>query len=462
MQRIPLPFGPETIEIRLDGGVDVLSMPSPEPVADPAGAIARALDRSIASPSLDELIRSTIGRKPAAVAVVVVSDHTRPVPYIGEQGILWPIVQRLLRGGFAAERIEVLVATGTHHPLSDTQLRSILDERVFSSGVRVANHDSRDPAGLVRLGRTSRGADVLMNRHYLAADLKIATGLVESHFIAGVSGGRKAICPGLVGEQTTYVFHSARMMADPGSRDLNLEGNPTHEESLEVARMAGVDYIVNVTLDKGLRLTGVFAGDLEKAHLAAYERLREYVAIPVEREYDVILTHGGFVSINHYQAVKACLAALPALKREGHLVLAAANTDTDPIGSLKYRAMLQILKQIGPESFKRLVFSPDWTFIPEQWEVQSWARIFERVPESHFVYYSPWLPEKEYGVFPGVDGNTFLPEGRRWRAEPANVAPVLEGALASARRELAGRGMAKPAVAFLSDGPYGILDLRRH
>src|SRR5512143_2029628 len=122
MQRIALPFGPETLEIRLDDDVDVLSMSSPEPVADPAAAIQHSLDDSIASPPLDALIRSTLARKPEAVAAVVIADHTRPVPYKGAQGILWPIIERLRRGGFPAERIEVLVGTGTHQPLSRDQL----------------------------------------------------------------------------------------------------------------------------------------------------------------------------------------------------------------------------------------------------------------------------------------------------------------------------------------------------
>ncbi len=461
MQRATIPFGSESLELVLDDGVDILSMPSPDPIADAAAAVEQALDRPIAAEPLDALVRSTLARKPDAVAAIVVSDHTRPVPYKGDGGILWPIIRRLLCGGFAAERVEVLVGTGTHQPLSDAQLRGILDERVFSSGVRVINHDSRDASSLERLGRTRRGGEVLMNRRYLAAELKILTGLVESHFIAGFSGGRKALCPGLIGEETTYVFHSARMIADPGSRDLNLEGNPTHEEAVEVARMAGADFIVNVTLDKAFRLTGVFAGDLEQAHLAACRRLREYVAIPVDHDYDVILTHAGFVGVNHYQSVKACLAALPALKKDGHLVLAAANTDTDPVGSLKYRTMLHLLKLIGPQRLRTLIFSPDWTFVPEQWEVQAWARIFERIPERHFVYYSPWMPQQDYRVFPGVDGNIHLAAHRRWQPDTRSVQAVLDGALAAAREELAGRGVRRPAAAFLADGPYGILDPRR-
>jgi nickel-dependent lactate racemase len=91
----------------------------------------------------------------------------------------------------------------------------------------------------------------------MEADIKILTGLVENHFMAGVSGGRKSICPGLVGEESTYIFHSAKFLASPKACDLNLPGNPCHEEALEVAEKAGADYIINVTLDHEFNLTGV-------------------------------------------------------------------------------------------------------------------------------------------------------------------------------------------------------------
>src|SRR5690554_6270823 len=170
----------------------------------------------------------------------------------------------------------------------------MLDARLFESGISVRNHDCRDREQLRYLGRTSRGSEIYLNRAYLETDLKILTGLVESHFMAGASGGRKSICPGLIGEESTYVFHGAQMLSSNNVGNLILEDNPCHEEVLEVAKMAGADFIINVTLDDEFRLTGVFAGDLEKAHLAAVERLKEYVAIPVQKQYDLVITHAGF------------------------------------------------------------------------------------------------------------------------------------------------------------------------
>jgi hypothetical protein len=244
------------------------------------------------------------------------------------------------------------------------------------------------------------------------------------------------------------------MIAAAGARDLNLDGNPCHEEALEVARMAGADFIVNVTLDKLLRPTGVFAGELDRAHRAAFVHLRGYAAVPFSEPFDAVLTQAGFVGINHYQSVKAVLAGLPAVRRGGRLLVLAANTDADPVGSLRYRSLLHLLALVGAEAFRRLIFSPDWTFIPEQWEVQAWARALEQLGPGGLVYYSPQLAERDYEALPGVDGNLLLDEARRYRPDSGNVQRVVDAFLSQARPEKPGR---EPRLAFLADGPYGIL-----
>jgi nickel-dependent lactate racemase len=424
------------------------------PLADPSGEVERALDRPLGTAPLAELSRRRLAADPQARAVVVISDNTRPVPYRGEGGILWPVLHRLLEAGFAPARILLLVATGTHRALSETELRRMLDPRVFERGIPILNHEARYRAGLEALGTTSGGERIFINRRYLEASLRILTGLVESHFVAGVSGGRKSICPGLIGEESTRHFHGAAMIDAPGARDLNLEGNPCHEEALEVARMAGVDFIVNVTLDKRFRLTGVFAGELDRAHRAAFEHLRGYAAVPFGESFDAVVTHAGFVGINHYQSVKAVLAALPAVRRGGRLLVLAANTDADPVGSLRYRSLLHLLALVGAEAFRRVIFSPDWTFIPEQWEVQAWGRALEQLGPGGLVYYSPQLAERDCEILPGVDGNLLLDESRRHRPEPGNLQRVLDAFLSQSRPEKPGREL---RLAFLADGPYGIL-----
>jgi nickel-dependent lactate racemase len=455
MKRVPIKFGPDRLELRLPDTVDVLSTVPPCPIENPVKDIENALTHSIGTPSFEDVVSRKLKKKPDSRVVVVISDHTRPVPYKGDQGILWPILQKILGLGVPRERALILVAPGTHHPLTAEELRDMLDPRILTSGIEIKNHDCRKRDSLVYLGRTSRNSEVYINRDYMDADIKVLTGLVESHFIAGVSGGRKSICPGLVGEETTYVFHSAEMLAAKEARDLNLVGNPAHEEAVEVAKMAGVDYIVNVTLDMNYRLTGVFAGDLGQAHARAVEHLKTYVSIPLGRQYDMIITHGGFVGINHYQAVKAGLAALPALRDGGTLVMVAANTDIDPVGTQRYKTVLNLMKLIGPGNFIKLIFSPEWRFVPDQWEVEAWSNLFMKIPPDNFIYYSPHMAEHHYEIIPGVDGNTFLPEHRRYKFELDNVQRVIDGALA--KKAAKSPGKPRPLTAFMADGPYGIV-----
>ncbi|MBN1836263.1 MAG: DUF2088 domain-containing protein [Spirochaetales bacterium] len=458
MRTVEILFGRDPLRLELPDTAEVLRMGRVAPLAHPAAAVERALEEPIGCDSLESLARRTLGAKPAARAVIVVSDHTRPVPYRGEGGILWPILRRLMDCGFEASRLLVLVATGTHAPLSEAQVRALLDPRVFAVGVPVESHDAADPAALVSLGATSSGMEVSVDRRYTQADLRILTGLVESHFVAGASGGRKSICPGLVGEATTYRFHSAEIMDCPAARDLELAGNPCHEMALEAARMVGADFMVNVTLDKEYRPTGVFAGELEQAHLAAFDFLKSYVSIPLEGRYDLVITHGGAVSVNHYQAVKAALAAERAVLPGGRILLVAANTDTNPVGSERYRSLLHLLTLIGPERFRRLLFSRDWTFVPEQWEVQAWAAVLQSVGVEGLVYYSPQLDKRECSVIPGVDGNRYLEEDRRYLPEMDNVQEVVRAVVEETRtRHAATHGAGnEPRIAFLADGPYGI------
>jgi nickel-dependent lactate racemase len=459
MKTVTIPFGPfgsHTITLELPDETDVLKMGSAPPIVDPAVDVAQALAAPIDSPSLETIVRRSLQANPAASATIVIADHTRPVPYKGEQGILWPIVEKLVACGVHEERIIVLVGTGTHHPLT-LEVRRMLDPRVFSSAVRVISHDCRDPDQLRYVGTTGRGTEVLMNRHYLDADIKIATGLVESHFLAGASGGRKAICPGIMGEKTTYSFHSAPMVASSDSRHLKLDGNPHHEESLAIARMAPPDFTINATLDSEYRMTGVYAGELDAAHRAAVEKIKSYVTIDIDEPYDIVLTHGGFVSINHYQAVKPALVALEALTEDGWLYLPVAATDEDPIGSARYRTLLHLLRMTGPEAFTQLVFSPDWTFLPDQWEVQAWAKVDTAVKRDQFIYYSPQCCQADYTILPGTDGNLLLPETDRYVETAANVQRVLDAFVSLARAALFELGVEEPRVAFLYDGPYGIV-----
>jgi len=456
MEKISIQLEKESVEINLPDNTEILSTDQPKLLNNPAFFIQKALEDPIGRPSLDKIIEQKLKKNPEAKAVIVISDNTRPVPYKGESGILWPILEKLLTHNIPKERILILVATGTHRPLTEKELREMLDPLVFDYKIPIKNHNCRDKNNLNYLGKTSRGSSVYINQDYMAADIKILTGLVETHFMAGASGGRKSICPGLIGEESIYIFHGAPMLASPKTSDLIIDGNPCHQEALEVAKKAGADYILNVTLDQDFKITGVFAGDLEEAHEQAVKQIKKYVTIPLGKEYDIVITHAGFVGINHYQAAKAAVVAIPALKPNGKLIMIANNNDTDLIGSEQYKAVLHLLKIIGAKQFNHLILSPDWTFIPDQWQAQMWCRLFDKIPQDNFIYYSPRLSFNDYKIIPGLDGNIFLPKSERYNDNFKNAAQVIEKALGAAINDLKSAGQEKIRIAYLADGPYGV------
>jgi lactate racemase len=456
MRSAKIKIANQTIDVIIPESTKIFSVLVPEVLADPVAAIEQALEESIASPNLSEIVTSKMRSKPDCRAVIVISDNTRPVPYKGSAGILWPVLKKLLEAQIPKEKILILISNGTHRPLQDSELKEMLDPRIFELGIPIENHDCHDRANLTYLGKTSRDTEIYINSHYMEADIKILTGLVESHFMAGVSGGRKSICPGLVGEDSTFVFHSAKFLASPKAFDSNLTGNPCHEEALEVAEKAGADYIVNVTLDHELNLSGVFAGDLTKAHESAAEKTKKSSTIPIENEFDIVITHAGFVGINHYQAAKAAVGVIPALKPGGILIEVANNIDFDPIGSANYRTLIHLLKLLGTAKFNQLLFSPDWSFIPEQWQVQMWGKLFSKIPQQNFIYYSPQLSTADYKIIPGMDGNLYLPEEERYHGTVDTIPRVLELALKKAITDFQMSVSRMPTVAFFVNGPYGV------
>ena len=374
-KKIQVEFGHEYLEIEVPPDCHELSMKEVSPLANPRQKIEEALSSPIGTPRLAKIIKMK-DKPPENLSVAIaVSDITRPVPYKGENGLLPPLLRQLEAAGIRKENIKIIVGTGLHRPTTTQEKLAMYGEEVVSN-YQIIDHNADDPDHLLGLGKSRRGTLVSINKDFYCSDLKIATGLVESHFFAGISGGRKAICPGLVDVKTIEKFHGPEYLENPLATNLILDGNPCHEEALEIAQKAAVDFAINVTLDKDLKLTGVFAGDLVEANLQAFHFIKDYVAIPLDREYDVVLTHGGYVGQNHYQTAKAAVGALPAVKKDGMLIIVASNRDTfDPVGSPEYRTLVHLLKLQGPDGYLRLLQSPDWKFTKDQWEPEVWGKV---------------------------------------------------------------------------------------
>ncbi len=452
-KEVAVEYGSRRLPVRVPPDAVVLGMKETAPLADPAAAIRGAIERPIGSPPLAEIVRSK-GKDPALLGVcIATSDVTRPVPYAGPAGILGPLLDALHRAGVRRERVTLLVGTGTHRPSTREEKVAMFGADVVE-GYRVADHSCDDEAGLVHVGRTRSGTDILVNRTFVEADLRIATGLVESHFMAGVSGGRKAVCPALLGRRSIERFHSVDFLDSPLATNLVLEGNPCHEEALEVARRVGVDFTVSAVLDRSLALLGVYAGDLERSHEAACRQVKDLVAIPIDREYDVVLTHGGYVGINHYQNAKAACNALPAVRRGGFVIVTACERDTDPVGPATYRTLLHLLKLQGWQGYLDLLRSPSWRFTRDQWEPQMWGKVLAKIGEEGIVYCSSNLPREDAGIVPGRLGWDLLGD-ESYADDAARTRAMTQNAIVACVHDPRFGG-ARPSFAFVREGPYAV------
>jgi nickel-dependent lactate racemase len=360
---IRLDYGRTGLDVRLpdDLAVSVLEPSKGTPLDDPTAAITSALAQPIGSKPLAELAR---GRRDA---IVVISDKTRPVPY----GIvLPPLLQSLESAGIARERIEILVATGLHRANSVDELTQMVGADVVAH-YRIRNHDARDIAQHVHLGRTERGTEIWLDRGLVGADLKIVTGLIEPHLMAGFSGGRKAVAPGCAGVEMMRSLHGATMLESPLGPGI-IDGNPFHAELLDIASRVGVDLACDVTINRARQLTGVFAGNLEAAHAAGVRFVERHVQAEIDRPADVVIScAGGFpLDDTYYQSIKGMVAALNVVRRGGTIILAAAITEG--IGSGEFCRLLAETR--GNDDFMARITSPGF-FSIDQWMVQHLCQV---------------------------------------------------------------------------------------
>ena len=254
----------------------------------------------------------------------------------------------------------------------------------------IAQHDAWDEDGLVDLGFTRWGHRALVDRRYCEADLRILTGFVEPHFVAGFSGGPKAIMPGIAGIDTIMANHGCEMLDDPAATWGRTTGNPLWEEIQQVASMAGAEFIVNVTLNQRREITAVFAGDLSVAHSRAVAHARRTAMAPVDEPFDIVLTsNSGYpLDINLYQAVKGMSCAALIVKPGGAIVLAAECADGIPDHG-QYQQLVHeagsvqgILEMVRQPGFRR----------QDQWEAHLQARVQER---AEVYVYSGCLSDQQ-------------------------------------------------------------------
>ncbi len=365
--RVTLDYGRTGLEVELpdDRVVGPLAIKPAEPLTDPAGAVEQVLAKPTGSPALAELAQCKRS------ACVLVSDITRPVP---NELILKPLLRTLEWAGIRRDHITLLIATGLHRPNLGDELVEMLGAEI-TERYRIENHHGTVKEEHSYLGTTPRGVPVWLDRRYLEAELKIATGLIEPHLMAGYSGGRKLICPGIAHIETVKVWHGPDFLEHPRADCGFLDGNPVHEENTRIARMAGCDFIVNVAMDSQRRVTKVVAGDMEQAFLEGVRFVEQIVKAEIPEPVDVVVTSsaGYPLDTTFYQAVKGLTGALPIVKQGGTIILAASLSEG--VGSPEFRRIMQENNSL--ESFHRRILGKDY-FVMDQWQLEELAKVCRR------------------------------------------------------------------------------------
>jgi nickel-dependent lactate racemase len=376
-------FGNSGIELPVPDNFDcaVIESRTVKAIPDANAALEYVLDHPLASPPIGDLAK---GKKSAAI---VVCDITRPAP---NSITLPPLLDRLHRSGISRDGITILIATGLHRAATPAEVDQIVGPETARS-YRVISNDARASGQHRHLGSSSRGTPIHIHNQFVDADLHITLGFIEPHLMAGYSGGRKLVVPGVAAEPTIKAIHSPRFMREPLATEGSIEGNPLHSELLEIARIARHDFILDVTLTRDRRISGVFAGNPVAAHAAGVRFVQESCLEHIDNPADLVITSSaGFpLDLTFYQSVKAVTAAQHLIKKGGRILVIAECSEG--VGSSEFATALKEIQSF--EAYLgEIANSPVQV---DQWQVEKLALAALR---SELFFYAPGVQAEDLGI----------------------------------------------------------------
>jgi nickel-dependent lactate racemase len=321
MTRIDLSYGQALQTLECDEArFEVLTKASYQPAPLRDIEIGAALDASISSPTLDEIL------SPGESVLIVVSDATRAT---ASAQIVNLLVRRIIQNGIAPSDIAIVFATGIHRSVTPAEKQQLLTPFIVQR-VRTIDHDAHGAGTIVSYGTTAGGTPIELNRALKEFTHVIITGGIAFHYFAGFTGGRKSICPGLASERTIRQTHMlaldfAREDRRAGVGTGCLEGNAVHEECEQIAAAVSPAFSVNAVVDERGRALRVYAGHWREAHL---QGCREYLvdhSLPIRSKREVVIAScgGAPYDINLIQAHKSLDMASQACADGGTIILLA-------------------------------------------------------------------------------------------------------------------------------------------
>jgi len=364
---LSLAYGHGFLEVDLPIENVTIIEPSHQPgLPDEKASLIAALNAPIAAGALSADIT------PEKTICVVHTDITRATP--NDRVIPW-LLEYLEASGAKRENITLLNGLGTHRPNTREELEEMLTPQVVAN-YRCLNHEPENDDALVQFGSTRSGAPALLNRHLVEADIRIITGFIEPHFFAGFSGGPKGIMPGVAGLQTVIGNHGEANIGSANATFGITQGNPIWDEMADIAQRPGPSFLLNVALNEQRQITGIFAGDLLKAHAAGCLFVKASAMQQVDTPFDIVITtNSGYpLDMNLYQAVKGMRAADRIVKDGGIIIMAAECAEGVPTNSPFERLLHSVAN--GSELLLKLK-ETDFHW-PEQWQAQIQALIQSR------------------------------------------------------------------------------------
>ncbi|MGL6193561.1 MAG: nickel-dependent lactate racemase [Thermoguttaceae bacterium] len=414
--KIELSYGRGTLAVEVPDKnlVKVLGYKPLEPLADPEAEVAKLLAKPTGAPPLMEI---AAGKK---TACILISDITRPVP---NETILRPVLKSLEASGLLRENILILVATGLHRPSTAAERVEMCGEWIVEN-YRIEDNHAREQSEHTYLCDSPNGVPVWIDTRYLEADLKIITGLIEPHFMAGFSGGRKAICPGICGQETIAAWHKPRFLEHERAANGCIDGNPVHVENTWIAKKAGCDFLVNVVLNHNREVLRVVAGDMETAWEDGVNFTRTFVVDTVPEPVDVVITSGAGYPLDttYYQSVKGVVAALNILKPGGTIII--ASSCTEGLGSKEFDEIANRFPNIN--DFIDAIVKDEF-FVLNQWQMEELGKALRK---GKVKFYTAALsPEtlRKFYVEPVPDVETAIAETISEYGPDTTIAVLPEG-----------------------------------
>ena len=348
---------------------------------------------SIRKPESCDSLNQLLDARKSGRVVIVVSDITRPIPY---SEFLPQLLAEIESAGVQKEEITLLVATGMHRASTPDERLKMFGEQVVGH-YRIVDHDCENEAELQELeGQSWSGSKVKLNKHYVQAGFRIVTGLVEPHFMAGFSGGRKAICPGLVALNAVRKFHGYQFLSHPNASSTVLKDNPCHEENSSIARMCPPDFTINVVLDNHKKVNTIISGELFDSHLKAVDYVKEACCPTVTEPADLVITScGGYpLDATFYQCVKGFVNCLPAVKPQGEII--SFGSCMEGIGSPEYAGLMK--KYSGNYlQFIEEIKKGD-SFVKDQWQLQMHIRTLKKVGQHNLHFFTSTISQAELSL----------------------------------------------------------------